>query len=242
MTGYTHDFFDGRHARTQHAARTVLGIVRERVPEIRSAVDVGCGVGTWLSVLRDGGTADVVGLDGDWVPDEALAIPKECVRRGDLAAPVDLGRRFDLAISLEVAEHLPPERGAGFVDLLTGLSDLVVFSAAIPRQGGRNHVNEQWQGHWVRLFAERGHSAHDVVRPRIWDDRTIAVWYRQNLLVYTRRGSAAEAAFAGAPPSGLPRDVVHPDLYLAKPVLPESVRGAFRHFTRTVGRKLRRRS
>jgi hypothetical protein len=121
---------------------------------------------------------------------------------------------FDLAISLEVAEHLPAERASGFVKWLTELADIVLFSAATPRQGGKNHINEQWQDYWAALFAERNYVAVDCVRARIWDDRKIATWYRQNLLVYVRRVRLAECRFPAAVPG--PLSVVHPEVFLAK--------------------------
>ena len=62
----------------------------------------------------------------------------------DLAQPLQIDRRFDLALSLEVAEHLPPECGSEFVQTLTDLSSVILFSAAIPFQGGTDHLNEQW--------------------------------------------------------------------------------------------------
>lgn len=62
----------------------------------------------------------------------------------DLANPLKepLGR-FDLAISVEVAEHLPKEAAETFIDNLVSLSDEVVFGAAYEHQGGVNHLNEQ---------------------------------------------------------------------------------------------------
>ena len=218
-------FYDKRFAQTVDAARRILDLVLPRLPPVRSALDVGCGVGAWLAVLREKGVADVAGIDGAWVDEKLLKIPADQFRRADLSGPLNVGRKFDLAISLEVAEHLPPARADGFVAELTGAADFVLFSAAIPFQGGYGHVNEQWQSYWAGRFARRGFAARDWVRPRLWTDGKIPGWYRQNLLLYVAENRLPElrpSADGSEDPAG-PLDLVHPDEYLSK-VDPVSVR------------------
>ena len=101
-----------------------------------SVADFGCGVGTWVRALLDMGVTDVVGIDGNYIRDESLVIPGDRFVRTDIAQPAHLDRKFDVAISMEVAEHLPPSRAAVFIDTLTRHSDVVLFSAAVPHQGG----------------------------------------------------------------------------------------------------------
>ncbi|ANQ84485.1 hypothetical protein dqs_1437 [Azoarcus olearius] len=238
MKSYSQAFYADRHAKTVHSAHTILSIVLQRIPQVSSAVDLGCGVGTWLSVLQEKGVKDVQGLDGNWVDQNLLAIPRASFKQVDLAnGDIRLPRRYDLAISLEVAEHLPETRARDFVASLTALSDFVLFSAAVPFQGGINHVNEQWQHYWAALFAERGYAVHDIVRARIWDDSLIPFWYRQNILLYSRHHhlpGAAEAGPAVALPAPMPLDVVHPEHYLAKARAQDGVRRSFRVFGRSV--------
>jgi hypothetical protein len=102
-----------------------------------------------------------------------LAIPSEAVVEHDLRESVTITRTFDLAVSLEVAEHLPPERGEGFVEDLCRLAPVVLFSAAVPGQGDpkhTGHLNERWQSYWASLFHERGYERAECVRPAIWED------------------------------------------------------------------------
>lgn len=218
-------FYDKRFAQTVEAARRILDLVLPRIPPVRSAVDVGCGVGAWLSVLREWGVADCLGVDGAWVDEKLLKIPADQFRRADLSVPMQLERKFDLAICLEVAEHLAPERADGFIGELTAAADFVLFSAAIPFQGGYGHVNEQWQSYWADRFAARGFAVRDWVRPRLWKDRDISGWYRQNLLLYVAENRLAELrpGADGSEDPIWPLDLVHPDEYLSK-VDPVSVR------------------
>lgn len=208
---YDKAFHSDRDARTRATARQVLAFLQEITP-ISSICDVGCGVGTWLAAGRELGTNDVLGFEGPWGKTDALAIESDAVRFQDLEAPVTSERRFDLVITLEVAEHLSPARAASFVGDLAALGDLVLFSAAIPQQGGTGHINEQWPSYWAALFAAQGYDVFDPVRPRIWNDADVAWWYRQNMLVYARRGSPAAAALAAAG-HGAPAmlDLVHPE-------------------------------
>ncbi|MBM3491843.1 MAG: class I SAM-dependent methyltransferase [Alphaproteobacteria bacterium] len=214
MRAYSSDVFEKRHANTLHSARSILSLLLDRIGPIRSAVDVGCGVGTWLSVLREAGVADIQGVDGPWVDQNLLTIPRESFLQLDLGSSlVRLPRRFDLALSLEVAEHLPAERADEFVCSLARLSDCVLFSAAIPFQGGLSHVNEQWQHYWVGKFDALDYDVYDLIRPRIWRDPRIPFWYKQNTLLFARRASARHDALAAAGPraDAMAVDLVHPE-------------------------------
>jgi hypothetical protein len=212
MKQYEPYFYSTRDRDTHHAASAILDVVLPMLPRAASAADVGCGVGAWLAVLREKGLETLQGFDGFWVEDGQLEIPVEMLKRVDLEQPLDWPVRYDLAISLEVAEHLPPERAPGFVEDLTRLSDYVLFSAAIPRQGGYHHVNERWQGFWANLFATHGYSPADCVRPRFWNDDSIPCWYSQNMLLYVKDS----APLRGERGLVLPLDIVHPVAWLGK--------------------------
>jgi SAM-dependent methyltransferase len=166
------------------SARRVVPKLRAVLP-VRSVVDFGCGQGAWLSVWEATG-ASVTGVDGPYIDAAGLLINPGDFRTADLAGPIELGRQFDLAQSLEVAEHLPPTKAEQFVDTLTAHGSYVLFSAAVPGQGGENHVNEQPLGYWRALFRRRGYAAIDYLRPLIFDDPAVARWYRCNIMLYVK--------------------------------------------------------
>jgi SAM-dependent methyltransferase len=185
---YTSTFFDSQLTGSRRSADRIAPIIMERLHP-RSVVDVGCGVGTWLAAFKEAGARDVLGLDGDYVDRRQLQIEEDQFQPVDLLAASHLpdqfpDRRFDLAISLEVGEHLPPSYSYLFVELLTNLAPAVLFSAAIPRQSGTDHINERWQSEWAGDFAKYGYYPHDVVRPDVWDDQDVEPWYAQNMLLY----------------------------------------------------------
>lgn len=180
---YDGEFFAGLADESRRSAHGVIRHVHALL-QPQSVLDVGCGLGAWLAEWRRQGVEDIVGVDGDYVARDALHIDPVEFISADLRSPLDLGRRFDLVQSVEVAEHLPPEHAATFVASLVRHGDAVVFSAAPPGQGGRNHVNEQWPSYWSALFARHEFLAYDIVRWPLWHDESIAWYYRQNLVLY----------------------------------------------------------
>ena len=181
----------------------------------QSVVDLGCGGGQWAAAFLALGTPDVIGIDGPWVPAEALVLPEDRFEVRDLSDPQPLARTFDLALCLEVAEHLPHDVAPRLVHLLARAAPVVVFSAAIPGQGGDGHVNEQPASYWADLFAAEGLACHTDLRSAVWNDRHVEVWYRQNLLCFARPEGAAALGLVEARTAGDPLlDIAHPDLVL----------------------------
>jgi SAM-dependent methyltransferase len=195
------------------AARHVLPLFRELF-EFNSVIDVGCGSGEWLKVAKTIGVERVIGLDLEPISNTALRPDEFCradLSRGFTARPI-----FDLCICLEVAEHLPRERSSTLVRDLCRLSDCILFSAAIPHQGGYGHLNEQWPEFWSKKFLKRGFMPWTGLRDAIWSNRQIPWWYRQNLIVYVRE-KVWKTILPGAEP-GSPRDLtkIHPECLLSK--------------------------
>lgn len=206
MTLYNTDFYATRDADTHYAADRILSLVIEQIPRIHSAVDICCGVGTWLAALKNRAVDDVHGVEGPWLDKSKLVIPPNQFTSFDFGTSVslDLHRRFELAICIEAAEHIQPKFAADFVRLLTGLSDRVLFSAAIPGQGGYGHVNEQWPMYWAALFEQHGYAPVDTLRQQIWSDPRIQWWYRQNVMLFVKGGKSS--GWNAAP-------LVHPECF-----------------------------
>lgn len=215
---YDARFFEAQAVASRASARVVLDEVTSLLSP-RSVLDVGCGVGPWLAEWQNRGVTDVLGVDGDYVDRAKLQIPLSKFVAKDLSHEFHLGRRFDLIQCLEVAEHLPEGSAAALVDSLTAHGDVVLFSAAVPGQGGTHHVNERWPSYWSALFRSRGYEAHDVLRPRLWADERVDVWYRQNMLLFAKPHAFASTCIDGQQTMGA-LDVVHPQIFA------ESVRAA----------------
>ena len=173
------------------SAQVIVPVVVEALGS-RSVLDVGCGTGTWLREYTRHGLADVMGLDSEDLNPRALLIPRDRFKAVDISQPFDLGRRFDLVQCLETAEHLSPDASRTIVANLTTHGRLVLFSAAVPGQGGENHVNEQPYEFWRALLAERGFVAFDFVRPAVRDLPQVEPWYRYNTLLYVHEDACQD--------------------------------------------------
>ena len=205
---YTPDFFKAISASASESAAVLLPCVFELVGTPTSILDVGCGTGAWLATARELGVAETIGVDGDYLPPEQLVIsPNEFVA-ADLTKPLDLQRRFDVVMTLEVAEHLDEQAASGFVRSLAAHGDVILFSAATPGQGGNHHVNERLPSYWVDLFAAEGYQLFDLVRPRVWADERVMFYYRQNALLFATGEPAERLLRVPRPPIV---DIVHPE-------------------------------
>jgi SAM-dependent methyltransferase len=207
---YGSSFQEGHSSGSSRSATRVVPLVKELV-EPTSVLDVGCGVGTWLAAWIEVGVSDVVGIDGDYVDRDTLKIPSNKYLAYNLEEPLDLGRRFDLVMSLEVAEHLRPHVARSFVESLVRHGDTILFSAAIPGQGGTGHVNEQWPSYWADLFAEHDYQPINALRGALWDVHDVEPWYRQNCLLFVN-GTIRETLANQWPLNSL--NVVHPEIFI----------------------------
>jgi len=182
-----------------------------------SVVDFGCGRGAWLAACGERGVPRLAGLDGGWVSQEMMLDQTIVFRRTDLQQERAADERYDLAISLEVAEHLPHASSDGFVRTLAAHADAIVFSAAYLSQPGRNHVNTQPHSFWANRFLAQGFHLFDFFRPQFWSDNEVEPWYRQNTFLYVRPGHPLHAALTAAGHAPLQDarfvDCIHPWLY-----------------------------
>jgi hypothetical protein len=183
---YGDTFFTSMGVGAGHSADAVIPLLLASLP-VASAVDFGCGRGMWLRPFLAAGRTDVLGIDGDYIAAETLVIPPDCFMVRDLTEGIDLGRAFDLAICLEVGEHLPTATSSVLVDNLIRHSAMVLFSAAVPGQGGVDHINEQPLDFWRRLFSARNFLTFDLLRPNLRGRRDVEPWYRYNTLLYVRQ-------------------------------------------------------
>jgi len=148
VTQYDQKFFNEQAEGSLRSARAVVSKFVEIYGLPSSVIDVGCGIGAWLEAFGENGSARLVGVDGI----ESSVFPQSRfdikLVRADLSEPLEIDENFDVAVCLEVAEHLDKTRAESLVADLTSLAPTILFSAAIPGQGGTHHVNEQWASYW----------------------------------------------------------------------------------------------
>jgi hypothetical protein len=180
---YTEEFFEyierGSIASAKQFCKFLVPLLG-----VNSILDVGCGRGAWLREWQGAGVKIAQGVDGPYVRQQSLLIPVHAFRAVDLSKKFDVGRRYDLVSSLEVAEHLPATCSETFISSLVTHADMVLFSAATPGQGGENHINERPLSFWQNTFQTKGYEAYDVVRPVFRASNCVEPWYRFNTVLY----------------------------------------------------------
>lgn len=212
---YQDNFYKSRNSDTESSAFEILSFLFSYFKPF-SMVDFGCGVGTWLNTAKKLGVNEILGIEGVWLNTKHLVIPKDAFLNHNLTSKITLSKKFDLAVSLEVAEHIEEQYSNIFVENLTDASDIILFSAAIPGQRGSGHVNEQWPEYWIEKFKNNGYLPIDLIRPKIWLNEEIKTWYKQNTVLFVK-----EKRFNELPELQLIYDplktnwsIVHPNTFL----------------------------
>ena len=215
---YNEQFYDKQSEESYQSALSVITYLKSTLSsDFDSVIDFGCGVAPWLAAASELGAKTIYGTDGDYVPRDRLLIPEECFFPNDLSNPKSVKlpiSRFDLAMSLEVAEHLPESTAEAFVKKPCHSADIVLFSAAIPYQGGHGHVNENWPEYWALLFAEFNFEPFDIIRPAVWNNDKVCWWYKQNILLFVKQDKVTSILPDYTPTPIEQLSVVHPEQYL----------------------------
>jgi SAM-dependent methyltransferase len=207
VSTYSGTFYDNIAGGSQRSAERLLPLVFERVKPKR-VLDVGCGTGGWLAVAQALGAEDVRGIDGPWVDTKQLKFaPTNFTTVEFEGASLSIDGQYDLAMSLEVLEHLSDAAGKRVVAAMCQAAPVVLCGAAIPGQGGNAHINERWQSYWAAEFYRHGFEPWDLVRPALWQDDAVEYWYRQNAILYVHSRSGLNVPQAHG---AMPLDVVHP--------------------------------
>jgi SAM-dependent methyltransferase len=198
MTVYNKEFYDYISDGALRSAKKIApGVMQLFKP--KSVIDIGCGTGAWLKAFEELGATELYGVDGS---DEGHELV-ENFELHDFSRPYIPQHKYDLAISLEVAEHIPEQYADMFVKTVARCADNILWSAAVPGQRGLNHVNEQFPSYWIPKFEDLGYSCNGSFRYAFWNDETVENWYRQNILLFSKNFIWNEPI----------RDLIHPNNY-----------------------------
>ncbi|MBW1872771.1 MAG: hypothetical protein JRJ19_11945 [Deltaproteobacteria bacterium] len=190
---YDQEFFS-EWGRTNSAyvssAKTVIDVLFENFKPGR-VIDLGCGCGVHSYFLRKKGV-EVVCLDGVQPPEEHSFVSDIHIR--DLTVRFDnIWGDFDLALCLDVGEHIPKDLSGIFLENITSFCDTLLLACAPPGQGGHHHVNEQPKRYWIKRLAEHrfgyNRKRTGILLETFKKNRTEFMWMNEHISVYERQNS-----------------------------------------------------
>lgn len=196
-----------------------------------SVIDIGCATGVWLEQFKRYSPNEVKihGVDGDWVREHRHYIDDKEITYYDFESDTEfpIHGKYDLAVCLEMAEHLSAEKADKLIDILINLSDVIYFSAATPNSGGMHHVNERWQSYWWMKFRKRNYVLVDRIRHEVWNNKKVCYFYSQESFIYVNAEKLENypelmryCLGIGGEYSALPIDVIHPELFMNQVIKP----------------------
>jgi len=206
---YNKSYYQKHRHGSYRSAMKILGCLTKLI-DIKSMFDFGCGIGTWCLAAQELGISDVKGIDQSPYDGDHMLIPHKDYMQINLQNSVSLYSKADLVISVEVGEHIEDRYSHILVDTLCRHGDLVLFSAALPYQGGTGHVNEQPCSYWRNIFEKSGYCAFDCIRALCWEDDEVEIWYKNNCILYAKNGVHVNKFdnIHIRPPI----DIIHPDM------------------------------
>jgi len=189
LSVYDAAFYETYGHEAESMSKWFLPLLNEVIP-FESLVDVGAGEGWYVRWCLENGK-EAHGVEGS---DAALerSVAGGFMRKQDLRVPFRLVKKYDLCLSLEVAEHIEEEYAPVFVESLCSLSDTVVMTAAPPGQGGLMHCNEQPKSYWVSLFRKQGFwpdwecvlKLREGIAAAIQNREYVTPWLVPNLIIF----------------------------------------------------------
>ncbi len=184
----------------------------------KNVIDIGCGVGTFLYAFKKIGVNEVMGLDGDWVNKKLLAkyLEPDEFKSINLSEFVDVKKKYDLAICLEVAEHIAEEYSDNLVKTLVNASDVIIFSAASPYQQGQHHINEQWPDYWINKFLKHDFHFLDILRSAFWNNSEVDFWYKQNMFLVMHKDYLLDEKRVCDLKKNDFNNIIHPDAFIKR--------------------------
>lgn len=200
---YSKDYYSIHDENSYKSATVILNQLSNYISP-SSIIDWGCGSGTWCKAAIEIWNVSIIGIDQHDFDGYQMYISQSNYRKEDIRKEIWVNK-VELAICVEVIEHIDEYYEDAVIDNICSCSDTILFSGALPFQGGTGHINEKPYSYWVKKFRERGYNLDDRIRRDIWDNSDVEIWYRNNIMLLKKVKTIKIQ-------EQYPLDIIHPDM------------------------------
>lgn len=161
-------------------------IIKEFNP--KSVADIGCGIGLYVNEFDKRGV-EAVGYDGSPYAIKNSVTRKGLLKIGDIRKNLNFDKKYDIVLSIEVAEHIPTKCSDIFVNTLTKCSDVIILTAAQKGQGGTDHINEQPRYFWIKKFEKKNFNFNKSLSEKLsfkMKEKGVPWWIHGNLMIFQK--------------------------------------------------------
>jgi len=150
------------------------------------AADLGCGNGRYCTIFKSYGWPIVHGYEG--TPDiNSLGIYDDIMHL-DLTKRRWVDIKYSFVLCLEVGEHIPAKHQEVFLDNVAEFTSKdLIFSWAVPGQGGKGHFNEQPNDVIISELLSRD-LIYDESASMKMRKFTSLKWLKNTLMIFKRGG------------------------------------------------------
>jgi hypothetical protein len=177
-------FWENDSLKGHYNDRNLLNEIRSIIiaNKIKTLVDFGCGPAFYVNNIKD--IVEFEAYDGN--PNTPL-LTNGLAKVMDLSKEVNLNKKFDCVLSLEVGEHIPKEYEEIFINNLVRHTDnMIILSWAIVGQGGDGHVNCQNNDYIINQMQKRGFiynkELSDCVR-----SKNVVSWFKNTFMIFEKK-------------------------------------------------------
>ena len=176
------------------SAKTMVNTIYNELEMPKSFLDIGCGPGHFSNEIKRLGKNSVCVTAIDISKQAKKFIePNINFIQYDLRMHLDLSKKFDVVLCLEVIEHIEEEYENILCEsIVRHVGKYLIITVAQPNQRALGHVNLKSLKYWIRKFESFGliykNDLSEKWAYNWFTDGDVQFYFYNNILVFTKEG------------------------------------------------------
>lgn len=150
---------------------------------VNKVIDIGCGPGIYTKAILDE-NIEAKGYDIDSRNDKSYIIKHNIVEQS-------INDNASCVLCIEVAEHIDEKYADIVVDrIVESSNNMIIFSAAIPGQGGDGHINCQPKEYWLEKFINKNVVRNFELESELINNVKTDIhmgWFVNNVMIFIKK-------------------------------------------------------